>query len=131
MTHPPDPVADVCDRVGEDSIRAVTRAFYAQIPDDPILAPLYPEHDFDGAEERLADFLVMRFGGSTRYAETRGHPRLRMRHVPFHIGQAERDRWVQLMDRALDTELGDAEVRERVREFLHGVATFLINAPDR
>lgn len=127
MTHPPDPVADVCALVGEDTIRRITRVFYAAVPNDPILAPLYPEHDFAGAQERLADFLVMRFGGSARYAETRGHPRLRMRHAPFPIGTSERDRWVELMDAALDAELGDVAVRERVREFLRGVASFLIN----
>lgn len=127
---PEDPVADLCATVGEDTIRAVVRAFYAEIPNDPILGPLYPDDDYPGAEERLADFLVMRFGGSTRYAKTRGHPRLRMRHAPFRIASAERDRWVELMDRALDAEMPDCDARARTREFLRGVASFLQNTPD-
>lgn len=125
---PLDPVADLCALVGEPTLRAVVRAFYARIPGDPLLSPLYPPDDLGGAEERLADFLVMRFGGSPRYVERRGHPRLRMRHAPFSIGMAERDRWVALMDAALDAELPSADARERARAFLHDVATFLINA---
>ena len=57
---------------------------------------------FQGAEQRLRDFLIYRFGGPPLYIEQRGHPRLRMRHAPFPIGQGARDRWLQLMDRALD-----------------------------
>jgi len=125
---PLDPVADLCALVGEPTLRAVVRAFYARIPGDALLGPLYPHGDLEGAEERLADFLVMRFGGSQRYMERRGHPRLRVRHAPFAIGSAERDRWVALMDAALDAQLPHAEARERARTFLHGVATFLVNA---
>jgi len=125
---PLDPVADLCALVGEPTLRAIVRAFYARIPADPLLGPLYPPDDLEGAEERLADFLVMRFGGPQRYMERRGHPRLRMRHAPFTIGPAERDRWVTLMDGALDSQVLHADARERARTFLHDVATFLINA---
>ncbi len=62
---------------------------------------MYPRHDLKGAEERLRDFLIFRFGGPQRYLELRGHPRLRMRHAPFPIDQTARDRWIELMNNAL------------------------------
>jgi hemoglobin len=114
-------------RLGEEGFAGLVRAFYAQVPGDPILGPMYPKHDLAGAEERLRDFLIGRFGGPPRYIEQRGHPRLRMRHLPFAIDRPARDRWVQLMDRALDESAIDPEARELLREFLHGMATFMIN----
>ena len=117
----------VYERIGEDGFARLVRAFYAQVPADTILGPMYPAHDLPGAEERLRDFLIGRFGGPPRYIAQRGHPRLRMRHMPFAIDRAARDRWVQLMDRALDEATLDAQARELLREFLHGMATFMIN----
>jgi len=115
------------DVVGEDGFARLIRAFYAQVPGDPILGPMYPKEDLAGAEERLRDFVIGRFGGPQRYVEQRGHPRLRMRHMPFAIDTVARDRWVMLMNRALDeTKLpGDATLL--LREFFAGVATFMIN----
>ena len=118
---------DVYATIGEDGFERLIRAFYAQVPNDPILGPMYPPQDLAGAEQRLRDFLIGRFGGPPRYIEQRGHPRLRMRHVPFAIDAAARNQWVTLMDRALDeTKLPD-EVTALLREFFHGVATFMIN----
>jgi hemoglobin len=118
---------DLYGRIGEDGFARLIRAFYAQVPGDDILGPMYPKDDLEGAEQRLRDFVVGRFGGPPRYIEQRGHPRLRMRHHPFAIDQAARDRWVQLMDRALaDAQLPD-DATELLREFFHGVATFMIN----
>jgi hemoglobin len=114
-------------RLGEEGFARLVRAFYAQVPGDSILGPMYPAHDLPGAEERLRDFLIGRFGGPPRYIEQRGHPRLRMRHMPFAIDRAARDRWVQLMDTALDESAIDADARELLRGFLHGMATFMIN----
>jgi len=113
--------------VGEDGFARLVRAFYAQVPGDDVLGPMYPAHDLTGAEERLRDFLIGRFGGPPRYIEQRGHPRLRMRHAPFVINQAARDRWMQLMERALDVAEVPADVRPPLHEFLDGVATFMIN----
>ena len=90
---------------------------------------MYPADDLPGAEQRLRDFLIYRFGGPPLYIEQRGHPRLRMRHAPFPIGQSARDRWVQLMDRALDEAVFPDEVQQLLREFFAAMATFMINRP--
>jgi hemoglobin len=119
--------ADIYGRIGEEGFAHLIRAFYSQVPDDPILGAMYPKGDLAGAEERLRDFLIGRFGGPPRYIEQRGHPRLRMRHMPFAIDQAARDRWVLLMDRALDSAALPEDVTSVLREFFHGTATFMIN----
>jgi len=119
----------VFETIGEEGFERLIRAFYAQVPGDPILGPMYPKDDLAGAEERLRDFLIGRFGGPQRYVEQRGHPRLRMRHMPFAIDPAARNQWVTLMDRALDEAKLPEEVVALLREFFHGVATFMINRP--
>jgi hemoglobin len=118
---------DVYARIGEAGFARLARAFYAQVPNDPILGAMYPKDDLPAAEERLRDFLIGRFGGPQRYVEQRGHPRLRMRHMPFAIGSSARDRWVEHMDRALDEAGLPPEVTQMLREFFHTTATFLIN----
>jgi hemoglobin len=117
----------VYERIGEEGFARLVRAFYRQVPGDEILAPMYPPHDLAGAEERLRDFLIGRFGGPPRYIQKRGHPRLRMRHVPFAIDRRARDRWMALMDRALVEAELPGDVTVFVREFLDQVATFMIN----
>jgi hemoglobin len=118
---------DIYARIGEEGFTRLVAAFYRQVPGDEILGPMYPSEDLAGAEERLRDFLVGRFGGPARYIERRGHPRLRMRHVPFTIDAAARDRWVRLMERALDEAALPAEVTEMLRAFFGSTATFLRN----
>lgn len=113
--------------VGDDGFRRLVAAFYRQVPGDDILGPMYPAQDLAGAEERLREFLVFRFGGSTRYLEMRGHPRLRMRHAPFQVDRAARDRWMQLMNNALVEAALPVEAAEMLRVFFDGVATFMIN----
>jgi len=120
-------IEEIYGRIGEEGFERLVHAFYAQVPGDDILGPMYPKHDLAGAELRLRDFLIGRCGGPPRYIEQRGHPRLRMRHAPFVINQAARDRWMQLMNQALDTAELPTEVRPLLREFLDGVATFMIN----
>jgi len=120
---------EVYAAIGEAGFERLVRGFYAQVPDDEILAPMYSGRDLAGAEQRLRDFLVGRFGGPPRYVEQRGHPRLRMRHVPFAIDAAARNRWVRLMDRALDEARLPEEAAALLREFLHATATFMINRP--
>jgi len=113
--------------VGEDGFTRLVAAFYRQIPGDEILGPMYPAHDLVGAEQRLRDFLIFRFGGPPRYIEERGHPRLRMRHAPFVVDNAARNRWVELMDRALEEAAFPAEVNGVLKNFFHSIATFLMN----
>ena len=90
------------DRAGGTSFfETLVGRFYAAVADDPDLRPLYPEPDLAGAERRLRLFLIQYWGGPTTYDEERGHPRLRMRHAPFAIGPAERDRWLVHMRAAV------------------------------
>ena len=121
------PVNEVFATVGEAGIHEVVAAFYQQVPADSILGPMYPADDLEGAEHRLRSFLVYRFGGPDTYLSERGHPRLRMRHAPFAVNQAARDRWVELMTTAIDRSSLADEVKAAMKTFLADVATFLIN----
>ena len=115
------------EQVGDEGIAQLVAAFYRRVPDDEIIGPMYPRRDFAGAEMRLRDFLRFRFGGRQDYLERRGHPRLKMRHVPFVIDTAARDRWVALMDAAFAEVAFPAEAERPLKTFLHATATFLIN----
>jgi hemoglobin len=119
---------DLYALIGDEGFERLVAAFYAQVPGDDILGPMYPPEDMAGAEERLRLFLIGRFGGPPTYMEKRGHPRLRMRHAPFRLDEPARNRWVQLMDRALDQAALPPEAVQVLRPFFHGVATFLRNA---
>ena len=105
----------------------VVAAFYRRVPGDDVLGPMYPPEDLEGAEQRLRDFLIYRFGGPQRYIEQRGHPRLRARHGRFAIDSRARDRWMRLMTEALSEAGLPADVEDVMRTFLDGIATFLIN----
>jgi hemoglobin len=120
---------DLYATIGEDGFRRLIAAFYRQVPGDDVLGPMYPKHDLAGAEQRLRDFLIGRFGGPQRYIEQRGHPRLRMRHMPFAVNSAARERWMQLMTNALDDVMLPPEADALLREFFHGVSAMLINRP--
>ncbi|MGI5274365.1 globin [Nonomuraea sp. CA-218870] len=114
---------------GEETFRRLVRRFYEGVADDPLLRPMYPDADLEGAEERLRKFLVQYWGGPTTYSQERGHPRLRMRHVPFVIGQQERDAWLKHMRDAVD-DLGLSEEQEnRLWTYLVNAAHSLVNSP--
>jgi hemoglobin len=121
---------EIYARIGPEGFDRLVAAFYRQIPSDDVLGPLYTAHDLDGAERRLRDFLAFRFGGPSTYLETRGHPRLRMRHAPFAIGTAARDRWLELMNRALDESNFPEDVHSTLKTFFASTATFLRNRPE-
>ncbi len=122
-----DPVGTLYHDLGEERLRALIAAFYRQVREDDLLGPLYPQDDWAGAEKRLGDFLVGRFGGPPIYMKERGHPRLRMRHAPFAIGIAQRDRWMELMTLALaDAEI-PAEHATTLTAFFAQVADFMRN----
>jgi hemoglobin len=120
---------DIYPAIGHEGFERLVAAFYRQVPADDVLGPLYPADDFVGAEQRLRDFLIYRFGGPAAYIEQRGHPRLRIRHAPFAIGTAARDRWFLLMSRALDEAAFTDDVQHVLREFFASTATFLMNRP--
>ncbi len=115
--------------IGEDGFARLVGNFYRRVRTDPVLGPLYPQDDFDNAEVRLRDFLIQRFGGPNRYSESRGHPRLRMRHAPFPVDQAARDRWMQLMDSALAETAVPPEVARFMQKYFSDTGTFLMNRP--
>ena len=103
-------------------------AFYAGVALDPALLALYPEPgDLSGARHRLTLFLAQFWVGPTTYSDERGHPRLKMRHFPFRIGEAERDRWLHHMLNAIDEVVADAEVRDELRAYFVPAAEHLRN----
>ena len=121
-------ISSVCPTIGEAGIARVVAGFYRRVPDDDVLGPMYPPDALAEAESRLCEFLIFRFGGPDRYIQQRGHPRLRIRHAPFALTQQARDRWVALMDQALSEAELPPTIATVMREFLHQIATFLINS---
>lgn len=96
----PEQQLSVHDVVGSDFFADLVEAFYAGVETDELLRPMYPA-DLAGAKGRLAMFLVQYWGGPATYSEHRGHPRLRMRHMPFRVDAAARDAWLHHMRNAL------------------------------
>ena len=121
---------DVYSVIGEEGFTRLVAAFYRQIPQDDLLGPMYPAQDLSGAERRLRDFLIGRFGGPQTYIEQRGHPRLRARHSPFSINQTARDRWMRLMNSALGEAALPEKAEQVLRKFLEEMSTFMINQPE-
>ncbi len=118
---------EVYSMIGPEGFTRLVAAFYRQVPQDDILRAMYPSRDLEGAEQRLRDFLIGRFGGPQKYIEERGLPRLRMRHFPFRITQTARDRWLQLMSNALVEAKLPVEVEQVLLKFFDGMSTFMIN----
>jgi len=120
---------EIYSLLGDSGFQELVGLFYGQIPHDEILGHIYPKNDLAGAEQRLRDFLIFRFGGPQRYIEKRGHPRLRMRHFPFAVDRAARDRWVQLMNTALDQIALPDEAKQLLRSYFESTATAMMNRP--
>lgn len=116
--------------IGEDGFGRLTANFYERVKEDDLIGPMYPDGDWEGSEERLREFLLFRFGADPRYLEKRGHPRLRGRHMPFRIGVAERDRWLEMMGAAAEEEIADVSARETLMSFFGQVADFMRNTPE-
>lgn len=87
---------------GRPTFEKLVRSFYDGIRSDDVLLPMYPADDLEGAIQRLTGFLEQYWGGPGTYSEQRGHPRLRMRHLPFKVNPDARDRWLLHMRAALD-----------------------------
>jgi hemoglobin len=112
---------------GEATFRLLVSRFYARVAADALLRPLYPEEDLASATERLTLFLIQYWGGPSTYNEQRGHPRLRMRHQPFAIGQAERNAWLGHMTAAVESlDLAPA-VRKALVDYFETASTAMIN----
>jgi hemoglobin len=114
---------------GAETFRRLVHRFYEGLATDPLLRPMYPDGDLSGPEERLRMFLEQYWGGPTTYSEQRGHPRLRMRHRPFEITLAGRDRWLTHMRAALDSLELDPELERPLWAYLEMAAHSMINAP--
>ena len=100
---------------GDPTFLVLVEAFYRRVEADPLLRPIFPPDLASGREKQFM-FLVQYFGGGQRYSAVHGHPRLRMRHVPFRIDRVARDRWLAHMLAAID----DAGIREPWRSEMRG-----------
>jgi hemoglobin len=111
---------------GAETFMRLVDRFYAGVASDPVLRPMYPA-DLTDSRRHLTLFIMQFFGGPSTYSQERGHPRLRMRHLPFAIGQRERDAWVRHMTAAVDAEGLPEPVRTALLEYFDQAATFLMN----
>jgi hemoglobin len=116
---------------GEETFRRLVSRFYQEVAKDPQLRAVYPSRDLGPAEEHLRLFLIQYWGGPGTYSERRGHPRLRMRHARFAIGEAERDAWLRHMRTALDELDLDQALDAQLWDYLVMAARSLVNQPAR
>ncbi len=112
---------------GYDTMSRIVARFYAGVATDELLRPLYPEDDLGPAEERFLLFLVQYWGGPTTYGDTRGHPRLRMRHAPFAVTPEAKDRWLVHFRAGLDEVALTPEQDLRFWEYVTHAAQFMVN----
>jgi hemoglobin len=115
---------------GEATFRLLVQRFYAGVAADPVLRAVYPDEDLSGATERLTLFLIQYWGGPTTYSDQRGHPRLRLRHQPFAIGQAERDAWLRHMTAAVESIHLEPAVRKALLDYFETASTAMVNQPE-
>ena len=113
---------------GQQTFSQLVSHFYGLVAIDPILRPMYPESDLKAAALRLQLFLEQYWGGPTTYSEQRGHPRLRMRHAPFHISKVEHDAWVKCMKQAVDGLAVEQSLKDQLWSYLSQAAAAMINA---
>jgi hemoglobin len=112
---------------GEETFTRLVHRFYEEVAADPVLRAVYPAQDLGPAEEHLRLFLIQYWGGPPTYNELRGHPRLRMRHARFHIGETERDLWLTHMRTALDAVELDPALDAQLWDYLVMAAHSLVN----
>lgn len=120
--------SQIYTRLGFEGFDRLVTEFYNFVETDDLLKPLYPPQDMEGARIRLRDFLIQRFGGPTTYSQQRGHPRLRMRHNPYVIGPAHRDRWLELMNNAMTLANIDPDIREALTPYFVQTANHMMNS---
>jgi hemoglobin len=119
---------------GQEFFTTLVENFYAAVATDPVLRPMYPD-SMPEAERRLRLFLMQYWGGPTTYSQERGHPRLRMRHVPFAIDEQARANWLTHMFAAVDVAAekhgSDPELVVELRRYLESAALAMVNTwPD-
>jgi len=114
---------------GADTFKVLVERFYAGVAADPVLRAVYPEEDLSGATERLTLFLIQYWGGPDDYSARRGHPRLRLRHQRFAIGQVERDAWLRHMTAAVDSLDPAPDIRKSLIDYFETTSTAMINRP--
>ncbi len=102
--------------------------FYRRVAVDPVLRPMYPDADLTEAERRLRLFLEQYWGGPQTYSDERGHPRLRLRHAPYQIDEAARDRWLELMAHAVHEQRLPQDLEDMLWEYLGSAAMSMQNA---
>jgi len=119
--------SDFEDFGGKNFFINLVTDFYKGVKEDLILRPMYPEDDFDGAIERLSLFLMQYWGGPSTYSEQRGHPRLRMRHMPFAIDFKARDAWLTHMQSALKNQKLNSELETKIWNYLSMAANSMVN----
>ncbi len=115
---------------GEQFFFDLVDRFYDGVESDPILAPMYPADDMSGARERLTLFLIQFWGGPSTYNESRGHPRLRMRHFPFRVTREARDAWLSHMTDALDSMEAPQAAMEMMVDYFVQSAEFMRNVEE-
>ena len=117
---------------GDAGVRRLVDRFYDLVDSAPEARTIRALHatSLKASREKLYLYLTTWTGGPPIYTERYGHPRLRMRHFPFRIGARERDEWLWCMDRALNEHDMPDELREQLRERLHGLADHMRNQPD-
>lgn len=130
--HVVDPGSVYARLGGETAVRALVERFYAlmdQLPQAQAVRRLHPPSLAHSADS-LFKFLSGWFGGPPLYIRERGHPRLRLRHLPFAIGSAERDQWLLCMRQALHEQVADAALRAAVEQAFVGMAEHMVNRAD-
>lgn len=114
---------------GTATFERIVEHFYEGVATDSTLRPLYPD-DLTESKRHLALFLIQYFGGPATYSQERGHPRLRMRHLPFEIGVAERNAWMRHMETAVKAEQLPTTLEDTMLAYFERAATFMINRPE-
>lgn len=115
---------------GYPTIAKIVDRFYEGVTTDEVLRPLYPEEDLAPAAERLTMFLAQYWGGPTTYSQKRGHPRLRIRHAPFKVTPAARDRWLVHFRAGLDAANLQADLDQQFWDYVTHAAQFMVNTFD-
>ncbi len=131
---PPTSESQIYSILGEDGFARLTAAFYRSVANDAVLGPMYRAavtasgETMDNAEHKLRGFLIYRFGGPDTYIQTRGHPRLRARHMPFRIDPTAADRWMELMESAMAEAAIPIEAAAVLRPYFRSTADMMVNS---